>query len=139
MAHEFVVAIDFDHTIHNPEDRDYGYRMGKPFPGAREALEQFRSIGARIVIHTCRARPTEVIDGKLWEDGTEHVADWLNYFDIPFDEITSVKPVADAYLDDKAVAFDGDWEQAAMEAMALCYLGTRVSSGGPSAYMGVRP
>ncbi len=104
-----TVAVDFDGTIHNQEDREPGYRMGKPFPGAKWALDVLRTAGVRIVIHTLRARPSETVDGVRWDNSAQHVKDWLDYFDIPYDEVTALKPIADAYVDDKAVPFTGDW------------------------------
>ena len=121
-----IIAADFDHTIHNPEDRDEGQRMGRPYPGAREALQRFRDMGAEIIIHTCRARPgTEIIDGVEYTDSSKHVRDWLDYFEIPYDDVTAWKPLASAYIDDKAVSFDGDWERTALEALALCFIEER--------------
>lgn len=113
-AHRFVAAIDFDHTIHNPEDRERGFKMGKPFAGAKEALTRLGELGAKIVIHTCRATDT-----------AEHVAAWLDYFEIPYDEITALKPMADVYVDDRAVPFLGDWADTERELLALFYLGER--------------
>lgn len=122
---QFVAALDFDGVIHNPDDREPGRRMGRPYPGAKEAISRLKELGAKIVIHTCRARPTEFIDGELWENGTQHVADWLTFFEIPYDQITSIKPLADVYLDDRAVPFDGDWQHAEREILSMFYLGVR--------------
>lgn len=124
-----LIAVDFDHTLHNPDDREPGYRMGKPYPGAKEALDEFRRLGATIVIHTCRARAPHGLpdpDPSLpYTSTVAHVADWLDYFEIPFDQITAMKPLADAYIDDKAVAFEGDWEHTKREALGMLYLGER--------------
>lgn len=72
--------------------------MGEPIEGAREAMSQLDREGHRLIIHTVRG------------DKPEHVIDWLHFFQIPFDEVTRVKPAADLYLDDRAVRFE-TWEK----------------------------
>jgi hypothetical protein len=105
--------------------------MGRPYPGAKESLEHLRDVGFHIVIHTCRARSPQGVpdpDPALQEylGGAQHVADWLDYFEIPYDEITALKPMAVAYIDDKGVAFTGDWKQVEMEVLAMYYSETRL-------------
>lgn len=122
----FTVATDFDGTIHDQDNREPGRKMGKPFPGAKETLTRLRELGATIVIHTCRARPyKETVDGVDYEPGVKHVEDWLNFFEIPFDEVTAIKPLAMAYVDDKAIPFQGNWADIERELLSLYYLGVR--------------
>lgn len=94
-----VLAVDFDGVIHDPTHRDPGKKMGKPVPGAKQALCLFREQGHEIIVHTIRA----TIPAK-----SKHVEDWLDYFDIPWDQVTAVKPDADFFIDDKALHFK-DW------------------------------
>ena len=77
-----VLAIDFDGTIHDINNPVAGHRMGPPMPGALEKLSSFRQKGYKIIIHK-----------------------WMEFYDIPYDEITNIKPVADYYIDDKAIKF----------------------------------
>lgn len=96
------IAVDLDGTLHNPFDREKGYKMGKPMPGAAEAIRQLRLQGHHIIIF-----PT-------WADTQERrraIVNWLTYFGIEFDDITSTKPEADCYLDNLALRFT-DWKQA---------------------------
>lgn len=102
-----VLAVDFDGVLH---DGTYTH-IGEPHEGARGALLIARSFGNRIIIHTCRARPDEVVDGVRWNNTEREVAEWMAVHDIPFDEITALKPFADVYLDDRAIQFI-DWHQA---------------------------
>ena len=39
------------------------------------------------------------------------VMDWLLQYGFPVLEVASSKPVADAYVDDRGVRFDGDYER----------------------------
>ena len=90
------IAIDFDDVLHNPKVVKPGYKMGTPIPGAKEALTLLKKQGHEIIIF------------PVWADTQERrkaITDWLKYFEIPFDDITSVKPDADIFLDDKAVRF----------------------------------
>lgn len=74
--------------------------MGAPIPGAFEALWKLKNDGAIIVIHSVWA-------GQ--EKQRRAIADWLNYFKMPYDFITNVKPDADLYVDNKGYRFT-DWE-----------------------------
>ncbi|GAC1501794.1 MAG: hypothetical protein NVS1B10_06190 [Candidatus Saccharimonadales bacterium] len=91
-----ILAIDFDRTIHNIDEPLDGQKMGKPMPGAEQALEAIQDSGHNIIIHTLRARSPQ---------GTEVVQDWLDYYDLPYSSITAIKPDADYYIDDKALTF----------------------------------
>ena len=96
------VACDFDGVLHDPTNRLKGYKLGQPIEGAVEAIRQLRAQGHYIIIF-----PT-------WADNQKRrqaLVDWLTYFNIGFDDITSVKPDADCYIDDRAVRFD-NWLQA---------------------------
>jgi len=71
--------------------------MGLPVDGAVEAMRALKAKGHVIIIHTVRG------------DRPKHVMDWLSYYNIPFDDVTNIKPNADLYIDDKAITFKG-WE-----------------------------
>lgn len=104
-----TVCVDFDGVI---ADYSKGFQgptiFGDPIPGAKEALAKIKSQGADIIIFTCR-------------ENTLDLREYLRVNQIPYDSINSNpdqpentnegKPVADAYIDDKAVAFQGDWEE----------------------------
>jgi hypothetical protein len=95
------LAIDFDGTIHDPTNVLKGYKMGQPMLAAAEALTRLKQEGHEIIIF-----PT-------WADRYDRrkaILDWLTYFKIPFDDITSVKPEADLYIDNNAVRFES-WGQ----------------------------
>lgn len=93
------IAVDFDGTIHDPFNRKKGYKMGQPIPGAAQAIKMLRDKGHEVIIF-----PT-------WADSQQRrqaIVDWLTYFQVPFDDVTSVKPEADIYIDDRAIRFT-DW------------------------------
>ena len=97
------IAIDFDGVIHDPKNRLKGYKMGQPIPGAPTFIKSLHDAGHYIIIF------------PVWADSQQRrqaLVDWLNYFKVPFDDITSIKPDADLYIDNNGYRFDGDWAKA---------------------------
>ena len=103
-----VLAIDFDNTI-----APWGplFDLDPPFEGVAEAMNRAAQAGYRIVILTSRLSP------RWWMDDFEefgyknpdvfgfanrkYVESYLNYWNIPFFEITCEKVPAEIYFDDK--------------------------------------
>ena len=107
VANEEVnqIGIDFDGVIHR---NSLGYHDGTiydpPMDGTKEALEVL-SKRFSIVVYTCKARPDrELVNGKT---GTQLIWEWLreNDLDKYIKEVTSEKPRAAFYIDDKAYRF----------------------------------
>jgi hypothetical protein len=99
-----IIAVDFDNTLVEwLEDNDFRVKTG-----AKDALQRLKARGCHIIIHTCRvgiARKSGTLDQELME--IERILDEL---EIPYDSIhLGTKVVADAYIDDRAVPFRGDW------------------------------
>lgn len=103
------LAIDFDSTIHDPFTRNKGYKMGTPVDGAAESIRQLRLQGHYIIIF-----PT-------WADTEKKrqaIIDWLTYFGVEYDDVTSTKPEADVYLDNNALRFTS-WDKALRDITGL--------------------
>jgi hypothetical protein len=104
-----TVCIDFDGVI-----LPWGPLMGhrRPFAGAKEALEDLRAKGYRIVILTSRLSP-EWWDAEAasrgvnaTDFGTAQARFLLRYlarWGLPYDRVTAQKVPALAYFDDRAI------------------------------------
>lgn len=108
-----TIAVDFDGTI-----CDFAYpQVGEPKKGVREALEKFKALGFKIIIFSCRTSHylPEVFGVKSspsrqW--AIKVMVDFLAEHKIPYDTIDDGelgKPLADFYIDDKAVRFENNW------------------------------
>lgn len=103
-----IAVIDFDGTLCKFAFPD----VGPIKPDVREALETLKEAGYTIKIHSCRT-------ATYWGNEEERqvhmklIHDFLSQHKIPYDEvITSVtmdKPIADVYIDDRAVKYDNNW------------------------------
>lgn len=101
-----AVCVDFDGVI--AELSEDIAQFGRAIPGAAEAIREIRRWGYRVIIHTARpATPEHAL----------RLGAWLVDHDILFDEINlnsecewpTAKPLADLYIDDRALHFEGDW------------------------------
>lgn len=91
-----TVCIDLDFTLCT---HDGDYAAAVPIPGAREALARLREDGWVIVVQTGR-------HFNHWKT----TVDWLAAYGFVYDQIVFGKPPARAYVDDRAIPFEGNWE-----------------------------
>lgn len=97
-----TVAVDFDATL-----TDYTTYKGveitdDPLPGAQDFIQSLLDGGFDVVIYSHRAVEPE---------GVGAIIDWLEEHQFPpVREVTAIKPAALAYVDDRAVRFEGDYE-----------------------------
>ncbi len=101
------ICVDLDGVIHRYSKKYHdGTLYDVPHKGAKEFLQKLKDRGFCIVVFT--ARPLDVPD---YNKGIETVEKWLDKHDIPYDYVTSLKVPAVAYIDDRAIHFDGDWNK----------------------------
>ena len=117
----YQVGIDFDGVIHTNSKGFYdGTVYDDPIPVAREALEKL-SKDYVIVVYSAKARNDRMlINGKT---GVELIWEWLkkNDMDEFVKEVTAEKPRAVFYIDDKAVRFNGKWDNTFQDLKRLGY------------------
>lgn len=97
-----IVCVDFDDTLMDTKNVPLGKRLGPPTPGAVSFMNQLNAQGDTIIILTVRGGEPRA---------KKAVEDWLQYFRIPFSAVTNVKVQADAYIDDKAIRYQGNWSE----------------------------
>lgn len=104
------LCLDLDNTICKPKiNKSDDYYDLEPFPEAVETLRHLKSEGHHIIIHTARGMVTYHESLSLiYLNHYDNIVDWLNKWNIPYDELILGKPFADHYIDDKAI-FHYDW------------------------------
>jgi len=105
-----TLMIDFDGVLASYDGNFRADILGRPHPGALEAVRNYIEAGFRIVVYTTRAKDRE---------GMLRIRDWLalNGFDAlaggdPI-YVTAFKVPAVAYIDDRGWRFSGSWPSAA--------------------------
>ena len=94
-----TVVFDFDGVIHSYTSGWQGSDAATPpVSGIKEAIDHIRAAGYRVVVVSTRCRSVE---------GQYAIARWLRENGIEVDNITSEKPPAVCYVDDRAITFDG--------------------------------
>ena len=105
-----TLCIDFDDTIRNRSN-------DLPISGVVEALSKLQKKGYRIVISSAR------INVKMWGElahfRIDDIKNWLNKYNIPYDDVVAYKPAANLYIDDKGYRFEGDWEKTSNDVQKL--------------------
>lgn len=101
-----TVCIDIDGTISHYIEWVDSKTFGEVLPYCAETIHHLKADGWYVIIYTTRADKNEI--SKFLED-----------HNIPFDAINENpnqpdnakggKPIADVYVDDRAIQFDGDW------------------------------
>lgn len=106
MRYKPTIAIDFDGVLATYDGWKGDDKVGDPLPGAIEFLKRLKAEGYNPVIHSTRQY------GVLKRWVNDHAPDLGKI------EIASVKPPAMAYIDDRAVRFNGSFDDALFEALA---------------------
>lgn len=85
-----LIGIDFDGTLVNGSEA---------IAGAREAINLLREQGHKVMIYSC--------NNKSWIEKV------MQQNDMRYDYIyDGCKPVCHLYIDDRNIAFNGDWNKA---------------------------
>lgn len=112
------IGVDFDGVIHKCSKGYYdGTIYDDPIEGSYEALKKL-SEKHTVIVYTCKAKPDRgLVNGKT---GTELVWEWLEKHDMAqfVSKVTSEKPRAVAYIDDKNIKFS-DWQTCLSEVEKL--------------------
>lgn len=98
-----TICLDFDGVIHSYRSGWQGETVipDPPMHGAKEAIRRLRE-RYRVVIHSARTST---------DQGIEAVRLWLARHEIEVDDVCQHKPPAHVYVDDRAIAFNGEWEE----------------------------
>lgn len=105
------IVIDIDGTICPIRSEHQNYSDLMPLPGAVEKIKELREGGHYIILSTARNMATQQSNlGKVIRNIGKVTLDWLEKYEIPYDEIFFGKPNAEVYIDDRAFRFES-WDQ----------------------------
>lgn len=100
------IVVDLDGTICALKERDQTYEDVLPLPGAIETMQEWKKEGHEIIIYTARNMRTCAGNvGRVHKNVGSMTLNWLEKFEVPYDEIVFGKPSGDVYIDDLAIAF----------------------------------
>lgn len=109
------ISIDLDGTICHIKKRHESYNDLVPLPGAIEKIKEMRNAGHYIIINTARNMATQDGNiGKVVKNIGKITLDWLEKYQIEYDEIHFGKPNANIYIDDRAIRFSS-WNKITKE------------------------
>jgi hypothetical protein len=97
MSRPKTIMVDLDGVICT-EEMFHDRPLAEPMAGAREALQKLRAAGYVVVVYTARS----------WGE-YRYTKQWLDSHGFEYDGLHMGKPVADVWIDDRAVRFD-DWK-----------------------------
>jgi phosphoglycolate phosphatase-like HAD superfamily hydrolase len=96
-----TIIFDFDGVIHSYKSGWQGATNipDEPVEGIREAIEEVRNAGFKVVVVSTRCYD---------EGGIDAIKAWLDKHSIIVDDVTGEKPAAILTVDDRCICFDGD-------------------------------
>jgi hypothetical protein len=109
MSKKQVICVDFDGVIANLTDTFEPDVFGDPVEGTKEALSVLKRKGFTIIVFTTRKATAKL---KKWLKDNEIPYDHINENPDQPGDANAGKPIADIYLDDRAITFDGNWRWA---------------------------
>lgn len=107
-----TICIDIDGTLVHYEEWKGEKHFGAIVEGASSATHKLHENGWYIIIYSTRANK-ELISRFL--DDSKIEFDSINENPNQPENAKDGKPYADIYVDDRAICFNGDWEQTLME------------------------
>lgn len=100
------IAVDLDGTICPIKQSGQTYADLEPLPGAIERIRELRRAGHYVIIITARNMATcESNIGKVMKNVGKTTLDWLERYEVEYDEIYFGKANAHIYIDDRAFRF----------------------------------
>ncbi len=113
------IVIDLDGTICPIKEKDGSYQDLVPLEGAVERIKDLKKAGHYIIISTARNMATQESNlGKVIKNIGKVTLDWLDKYEVPYDEIYFGKPNAQVYIDDRALRFS-DWDSISHSSLTL--------------------
>lgn len=99
-----TIALDFDSVLHKYEKGFTGDEPTEaPVEGAQDFVDNLIDNGFELVIFSHRAHTAA---------GKRGIEEWLVEHGFPTIEVTDKKPAAEVYVDDRALRFEGDFDDA---------------------------
>jgi len=111
------VVVDLDGTICPIKEPGQNYADLQPFPEAVQKLKELQAAGHYIIIQTARNMATQQSNlGKVMKNIGLTTLDWLQRYEVPYDEVYFGKPNAHVYIDDRAYRFEG-WDKVSPQSL----------------------
>lgn len=102
------LLIDFDGVIHRYSKGVYNQKLYDiPVHGAKEFIDSVKD-KYRIVVFTARLTSFDIMNASN-RVSKEDIEEWMNKYNIYYDEVTGQKLPAVAYIDDMGIEFTGNW------------------------------
>lgn len=103
---KLIICVDFDGVIHDDSLGWNNGKLGKVLPGSVGAMAHLKDSGHTIIIFTCRKDIPEL---RQWLDTNNIEYHYINENPDQPDNCNQGKPIADVYIDDRAIRHEGDW------------------------------
>src|SRR5689334_21172084 len=112
------ICLDIDGTICEVRGKGDDYAAVRPLPQSAERIRSLRAAGHYLILATARHMQTCGSNvGMVVARQAQTLIEWLNRHGIEYDELWFGKPHADLYVDDKAFAFSGNWDDVTQETL----------------------